>query len=71
MADDTRVRDKTQLNYKPVNVRSCLLTGPFMIFSGHLLQSCHRPSVIFSCLLHDSGVAKWCFQVSYFILRLV
>lgn len=41
--------------------RSILLTGPFMIFPGYLLQSCHRPSVIFPCLLHDSCVAEWCF----------
>lgn len=41
-----------------------VISGPYVIFSGYLLQSLHRPAVIFSCLLHDRGVAKWRLQVS-------
>lgn len=46
-----------------------VISGPYVIFSGYLLQSLHRPAVIFSCLLHDRGVAKWRLQVSK--LRLI
>lgn len=46
-----------------------VISGSSVIFSGYLLQSEHRPTVIFPCLLHDRGVAKWRFQVSKLRLR--
>lgn len=47
-----------------------VISGPFVIFSGYLLQSWHRTSIIFPCLLHDRRVAKWRIQVRLLLVTI-
>lgn len=69
MAEDTRVRyNLQQISTDCVRSRTIsVISGPYLLFVGYLLQSLHRPAVIFHCVLHGSVVAKWSFQVSVFI----
>lgn len=66
MAEDTRVRKKISILTYCMRSRSISVTsGPFMVFSGYLLQPLHRSTVVFPCVLHGGVVAMRSFQVSF------